>query len=119
MGAYKSADATGVDDIIGHLNAAWSIDRHEMAQASIMQKGDGSTAVRIPIWPGTGNERHKIFEDESIMLEAFHSKYGYLEHTYAYRFRPSPIAAFSSLAGMVHTLNDGLLCPVNSHSPVE
>ncbi len=76
----------GVDEMISHINAAWSIDRHEMAQGSIMQKGDGSTAVGIPVWPGTGTDGRKFFEDDNVVVEAFPTKHGYLEHTYAYRF---------------------------------
>ena len=86
-GEKKVFGPKGVDEMIGHINAAWSIDRHEIAQGSLWYKGpDGSTATGIPIWPATGKEGRKIFEDDNVLVEAFPTKHGYLEHTYAYRF---------------------------------
>lgn len=76
----------GVDEMIRHINAAWSIDRHEIAQGSLVYPPDGSTAVGVPVWPGTTTEGRKIFEDENVKVEAFPSKHGFLQHTYAYRF---------------------------------
>jgi len=76
----------GVDKMIRHINAAWSIDRHEIAQGSLVYKPDGSTAVGVPVWPETGTDGRKIFEDDNVLVEAFPSKHGYLQHTYAYRF---------------------------------
>ncbi len=76
----------GVDEMIRHINAAWSIDRHEMAQGSIVRDPDGSTAVGIPVWPGTTTDGKRIFEDDNVLVEAFPTNHGFLEHTYAYRF---------------------------------
>ena len=76
----------GVDEMIRHINAAWSIDRHEMAQGSTLRQADGSTAVGIPVWPATTKEGKKIFEDDNVIVEAYPTKHGFLEHTYAYRF---------------------------------
>ena len=76
----------GVDLMIGYINAAWSIDRHKIAQGSLGYKPDGSTAVGIPVWPETGIYGRKISEDSNVLVEAFPSKHGFLEHTYAYRF---------------------------------
>ena len=72
----------GVDEMMGHINAAYSIDRNEMFQ--------GSTAVGIPIWPSTGLEGRRIFEDDNVKVEAFPTGHGFLEHTYAYRFTTKP-----------------------------
>ena len=82
----KVFGAEGVDEMIAHINAAWSIDRHEIAQGSLGYTPDGSTAVGVPIWPETGLDGRTIFEDANVKVEAFPSKHGYLEHTYAYRF---------------------------------
>ncbi len=87
QGEKKVFGPEGVDEMIAHINAAWSIDRHEIAQGSLWYKGpDGSTATGIPIWPATGNEGRKIFEDDNVLVEAFPTKHGFLQHTYAYRF---------------------------------
>ena len=86
-GDKKVFGPKGVDEMMRHINAAWSIDRHEIAQGSLWYYGpDGSAALGIPIWPATGNEGRKIFEDDNVLVEAFPTKHGYLEHTYAYRF---------------------------------
>ncbi len=72
--------------MMASINTAWSIDRNEIAQGSLWYYGpDGSTAVGIPIWPDTGTEGRKIFEDDNVLVQAFPTKHGYLEHTYAYR----------------------------------
>ncbi|AZQ64710.1 MBL fold metallo-hydrolase [Flammeovirga pectinis] len=76
----------GVDEMMAHINAAWSIDRHEVAQGSLAYKPEGSTATGVPVWPETSSEGRQIFEDERVIVEAFPTKHGYLEHTYAYRF---------------------------------
>ena len=76
----------GVDEMMRHINAAWSLDRHELAQGALVYKPDGSTATGIPIWPKTSLEGRKIFEDDNVIVMAFPTKHGYLEHTYAYRF---------------------------------
>ena len=76
----------GVDEMMTHINSAWSIDRHEIAQGSLVYKPDGSTATGIPVWPETTLEGRKIFEDDNVIVEAFPTKHGYLAHTYAYRF---------------------------------
>ncbi len=47
---------------------------------------DGSSSAGVPIWPETDANGRKIFEDENVLVEAFPTKHGYLEHTYAYRF---------------------------------
>jgi len=76
----------GVGEMMASINTAWSIDRNEIAQGSLWYYGpDGSTAVGIPIWPDTGTEGRKIFEDDNVLVQAFPTKHGYLEHTYAYR----------------------------------
>ena len=89
-GDKKVYGPEGVDEMIRYINAAWSIDRHEMAQGSIGRGPHGSTAVGIPTWPNTGLEGRIIFEDENVIVEAFPSKHGFLEHTYAYRFTTKP-----------------------------
>jgi len=89
-GDEKVFEPEGVDEMISHINAAWSIDRHEMAQGSIGQAPDGSTAVGIPVWPKTDLKGRKILEDDNLIVELFPSKYGFLEHTYAYRFTAKP-----------------------------
>ena len=77
----------GVDEMIAHINAAWSIDRHEMAQGSNYRDPSGSTAVGIPVWPNTtATDGRRIFEDDNVLVEAFPTNHGFLEHTYAYRF---------------------------------
>lgn len=80
----------GVDDMIAHINAAWKIDRNEMFQGSTHQKGDGATALGIPVDPRTGLEGALLLEDENVKVEAFPTKHGALEHTYAYRFTTKP-----------------------------
>lgn len=80
----------GVNEMIGHINAAYSIDRNEMFQGSIMQHGDGATALGIPINPSIGVEGAKIFEDENVVVYAFPTGHGALKHTYAYRFVTKP-----------------------------
>jgi len=76
----------GVDEMISHINAAWRLDRHEVAQGSLGYPPVGSTAVGVPVWPETTVKGRKIFEDDNVLVEAFPSKHGFLEHTYAYRF---------------------------------
>ena len=44
----------GVDEMIAHINAAWSIDRHEMAQGSNYRDPSGSTAVGMRWTPFSG-----------------------------------------------------------------
>ena len=86
-GDRKVFGPEGVDEMIRHINAAWAIDRHEIAQGTLWYYGpDGSTAVGVPIWPGTTTEGRPIFEDDNVLVEAFPTKHGFLEHTYAYRF---------------------------------
>jgi len=85
-GDKKIFGPKGVDEMIRHINAAWSIDRHEMAQGSILRDPDGSTAVGIPVWPHTNTDGKRIFEDDNVLVQAFPTNHGFLEHTYAYRF---------------------------------
>lgn len=80
----------GVDVMINHINAAWTIDRNEMFQGSTTQKADGSTAVGIPVWPSTDTNGRKIMEDDNVLVEAFPTAHGFLGHTYAYRFTTKP-----------------------------
>ncbi len=80
----------GVDEMIEHINAAWRLDRNEMFQGSTMQKADGAIALGVPIWPMTPEEGRLFFEDDNVTIEAFPSKHGFLEHTYAYRFTTKP-----------------------------
>ena len=89
-GDKKVFGPEGVDEMIRHINAAWSLDRHEMAQGSIVRAPEGSTAVGVPVWPGAALDGHKIFEDDNVLVEAFPTKHGFLEHTYAYRFTTKP-----------------------------
>ncbi len=80
----------GVDEMMAHINAAWRIDRNEMAQGSTVQKFDGATAVGIPVWPLTDVNGRKIYEDDNVLVEAFPTAHGFLEHSYAYRFTTKP-----------------------------
>jgi len=80
----------GVDEMMGHINAAYRIDRNEMFQGSINQHGDGGTALGIPIKPSTGVEGIKIFEDDNVIVFAYPTSHGALEHTYALRFTTKP-----------------------------
>lgn len=77
----------GVDEMISHINSAWSIDRHEIAQGSLVYPPTGSTAVGVPVWPQTPTQGRRIFEDDNVLVEAFPTKHGFLGHTYAYRFK--------------------------------
>ncbi len=98
----------GVDEMIGHLNAAWSIDRHEVAQGSLGYPPEGSTAVGIPVWPETTTAGRKIFEDDNVLVEAFPTKHGFLEHTYAYRFTAKPDGRVFAFGGD-GTYSEGLV----------
>lgn len=89
-GNKKVYGPKGVDEMMGHINAAYRIDRNEMFQGSIGQHGDGGTALGIPIRPSTGLEGTKIFEDQNVIVYAYPTSHGALEHTYAYRFITKP-----------------------------
>ena len=89
-GNKKVYGPEGVDEMMGHINAAYRIDRNEMFQGSIGQHGDGGTALGIPIRPSTGLEGTKIFEDQNVIVYAYPTSHGALEHTYAYRFITKP-----------------------------
>jgi ribonuclease BN (tRNA processing enzyme) len=89
----------GVDEMVANINAAWRLDRNEMFQGSIMQKADGATAVGVPVWPPTGPEGRKIFEDQNVIVEAFPTKHGFLKHTYAYRFTTKPDGRILAFGG--------------------
>ncbi len=106
-GNKKVFGPEGVDEMMRHINAAWSIDRHEMAQGSIVRAPEGSTAVGVPVWPGTGLDGRKIFEDENVLVEAFPTKHGFLERTYAYRFTTKPDGRVFVFGGD-GTYSDGL-----------
>ena len=106
-GDKKVFGPEGVDEMISHINAAWSIDRHEMAQGSIVRAPEGSTAVGIPVWPTTGLDGRKTFEDDNVLVEAFPTKHGFLEHTYAYRFTTKPDGRVFAFGGD-GTYSDGL-----------
>lgn len=80
----------GVDEMMADINSAWRIDRNEMAQGSTVQKFDGATAVGIPVWPHVDVNGHKIYEDDNVLVEAFPTKHGFLEHSHAYRFTTKP-----------------------------
>jgi len=80
----------GVDEMMANINDAWRIDRNEMAQGSTVQKFDGATAVGIPVWPHADVNGHTIFEDDNVLVVAFPTKHGFLEHSYAYRFTTKP-----------------------------
>jgi len=92
----------GVDDMIANINAAWKLDRNEMFQGSIMQKADGATAIGIPVWPLTDPKGRKIFEDDNVIVEAFPTKHGFLQHTYAYRFTAKPDGRVFAFGGDGH-----------------
>ena len=106
-GDKKIFGPEGVDKMIRHINAAWSIDRHEMAQGSIVRAPEGSTAVGIPVWPSATLDGKKIFEDDNVLVEAFPTKHGFLEHTYAYRFTTKPDGRVIAFGGD-GTYSDGL-----------
>ncbi len=89
-GNKKVYGPEGIDEMMGHINAAYRIDRNEMFQGSIGQHGDGGTALGIPIRPSTGLEGAKIFEDDNVIVVAYPTSHGALEHTYAYRFTTKP-----------------------------
>jgi len=89
-GNKKVYGPEGIDEMMGHINAAYRIDRNEMFQGSIGQHGDGGTALGIPIRPSTGLEGAKIFEDDNVIVFAYPTSHGALEHTYAYRFTTKP-----------------------------
>ena len=112
-GDKKVFGPTGVDKMIMHINAAWSLDRHEMAQGSIVRSPDGSTAVGIPVWPGTATDGRKIFEDDNVYVEAFPTKHGFLEHTYAYRFTTKPDGRVFAFGGD-GTYSEGLSAAAKS-----
>ena len=76
----------GVDEMIANINAAWRLDRNEMFQGSTIQKADGATAIGVPVWPTTDSKGRTIYEDDNVTVEAFPTKHGFLQHTYAYRF---------------------------------
>ncbi|TNF69607.1 MAG: MBL fold metallo-hydrolase [Gammaproteobacteria bacterium] len=83
----------GIDLMIGHINAAWAVDRNEMFQGSVsVQRSnfDGATAVGIPIDPAVGVKGREIFEDDNVKVFAYPTKHGNLKHTYAYRFITKP-----------------------------
>lgn len=80
----------GVDEMIADINSAWRLDRNEMFQGSTVQKADGSTAVGVPVWPHVDDKGRKIFEDDNVLVEAFPTAHGFLEHTHAYRFTTKP-----------------------------
>lgn len=97
----------GVDDMIANINAAWKLDRNEMFQGSTMQKGDGATAIGIPVWPLTDSKGRMILEDDNVTVEAFPSKHGFLPHSYAYRFTTKPDGRVFAFGGDGH-YSDGL-----------
>ncbi|MGI9401373.1 MAG: MBL fold metallo-hydrolase [Rhizobiaceae bacterium] len=76
----------GIDEMISHINSAWRLDRNEMFQGSTTQKADGATAIGVPVWPMTDTKGRKVYEDDNVTVEAFPTKHGFLQHTYAYRF---------------------------------
>jgi len=98
----------GVDDMIAHINAAWKLDRNEMFQGSTIQKADGATAIGIPVWPHTDPKGRKIFEDDNVSVEAFPTKHGFLEHSYAYRFTAKPDGRVFAFGGDGH-YSEGLV----------
>lgn len=101
-GDKKIYGPPGVDDMIAHINAAYKIDRNEMFQGSIGQHADGSTAVGVPVWPQTGVDGRRIFEDDNVIVEAFPSGHGFLEHTFAYRFTTKPDGRILAFGGDGH-----------------
>jgi ribonuclease BN (tRNA processing enzyme) len=98
----------GVDDMVAHINGSWRIDRNEMFQGSTMQKADGATAIGVPVWPLTDPKGRKIFEDDNVSVEAFPTKHGFLQHTYAYRFTTKPDGRVLTFGGDGH-FSEGLV----------
>ncbi len=98
----------GVDIMVAHINSAWRIDRNEMFQGSTMQKADGATAIGVPVWPFTDPRGRKILEDDNVSVEAFPTKHGFLEHTYAYRFTTKPDGRVFAFGGDGH-YSEGLV----------
>ena len=107
-GNKKVYGPEGIDEMMGHINAAYRIDRNEMFQGSIGQHGDGGTALGIPIRPSTGLEGAKIFEDDNVIVFAYPTSHGALEHTYAYRFTTKPDNRILVFGGDGH-YSDGLV----------
>jgi ribonuclease Z len=98
----------GVDEMIANINSGWRLDRNEMFQGSIMAKADGSTAVGIPVWPRVDVKGRKIFEDDNVIVEAFPTEHGFLEHTIAYRITTKPDGRILVFGGDGH-YSEGLV----------
>ena len=73
-----------------------------------MAKADGSTAVGVPVWPHVDVKGRKIFEDDNVMVEAFPTEHGFLEHTIAYRFTTKPDGRILVFGGDGH-YSEGLV----------
>lgn len=83
----------GVDAMIGHINAAWQIDRNELFQGSVrLQRnlGNGATAVGIPVNPKFDEKGAQLFEDDNVKVFVYPTSHGALENTHAYRFVTKP-----------------------------
>jgi ribonuclease Z len=98
----------GIGEMVANINASWQIDRNEMFQGSTMQKADGATAIGIPVWPHTDPKGKMIFEDDNVTVEAFPTKHGFLENTYAYRFTSKPDGRILVFGGDGH-FSEGLV----------
>jgi ribonuclease BN (tRNA processing enzyme) len=73
-----------------------------------MQKSDGATAIGVPVWPHTDVNGRKIYEDDNVIVEAFRTEHGFLEHTYAYRFTAKPDGRIFTFGGDGH-YSEGLV----------
>ncbi len=98
----------GIDAMVANINAAWRIDRNEMMQGSTMQKADGAIAIGVPVWSHTDVNGRKIYEDDNVIVEAFPTEHGFLEHTYAYRFTAKPDVRIFAFGGDGH-YSEGLV----------
>jgi len=98
----------GIDAMVANINASWRIDRNEMMQGSTMQKAGGATAIGVPVWPHTDVNGRKIYEDDNVIVEAFPTEHGFLEHTYAYRFTAKPDGRIFTFGGDGH-YSEGLV----------
>ena len=92
-GNKKVFGPAGIGKMIGHINAAWRIDRNEIFQGAVRlqhSRGDGATAVGIPLRSKIGTKGSQFFEDDYVKVFAYPTIHGALKHTYAYRFETKP-----------------------------
>ena len=79
----------GTKDMVGHILAAWEADVHEM-MTSHKWDAVGSRATTTDIY-----DEGVVFQDENVKVEAYRTKHGAFEYSFAYRFvTPDRIFAF-------------------------